>query len=204
MLPLCEPQIALLVGPGDEGREAARLVLELAEHFQMQDAVVPRLPHAEHHRASGRDAQSMGRAMYGEPFFRAALQPRDPPADMIDENLRPLRRQRAHAGGDQPREGLFDRKVGDLRDVQHFVGRKGVEIDRRVLPLHPAEEVFVVLDAQFRVEPALKQDLDAARRDQFVELDGQFLFAERITARPCRVRDRKRRTCSRRCRRSCS
>ena len=39
---------------------------------------------------------------------------------------------------------------------------------------------------QFRVEPALEQDLDAAGRHGLVDLGGQFLFAERIAAGPAR------------------
>ena len=42
---------------------------------------------------------------------------------------------------------FLDREVRNLADVQDFVGRKGVQIDGRVLLLEPAEEVFVILDA---------------------------------------------------------
>ena len=146
----------------------------------------------------------MGRAVHGQPLLRAGLQPRDALADVIDQDLRPAAGQRAHAGRNQPRQGLLDRQARDLADVQHFVGRKGVQVDRRILPLEPAEEVFVILDAQLRVEPALQQDLDAAGGHSLVDLGGQFVLAERVAARPARGRGRTRRSGSRRCRRSCS
>ena len=72
--------------------------------------------------------------------------------------------------------------------MQDFVGRKSVEIDRRVLLLQPAKQVFVVIDAELGVEPALEQDLDAAGRYGLVDLGGQLLFAERIAARAARAR----------------
>ena len=184
MLPRRELQIALLVGPGNEGREAAGLVLELAEHFEVQEAIVPGLLHAEHHRAGRGDAQAMGRAVNGQPLLGPALQPGDPLADVIDQDLRP-------PPGSEPMPAAISRdrlssieRLRNLADVQDFVGRQGVQIDGRVLPLQPAEQVFVILDAKFRVEPALEQDLDAAGRHGLVDLGGQFLFAERIAAGP--------------------
>ena len=76
------------------------------------------------------------------------------------------------------------REVRHLADVQDLVGRKGVQVDRRIFLLQPAEKIFVILDAALRVESALQQDLDAAGRHGLVDLGGQFLFAKRIAARP--------------------
>ena len=115
---------------------------------------------------------------------RAGLQPGDPLADVIDQDLRPRPRQRSHAGRDQPRQAFLDGEVRHLADVQDFVGGKGVQIDRWIFLLQPAEEIFVILDPALRIETALQQDLDAAGRHGLVDLGGQFLFAQRIASRP--------------------
>jgi len=156
----------------------------LAEHFQMQETIVPGFLHAEHHRTGRRNAQAMRRAVNGKPFVGAGLEPRDPLTDAIDQDLRTRARQRTHAGCDEPRQRFLDRQVGNLANVQNFVGRKGVKINGRVVLLQPAEEILVVGDAQLRIESALEQDLNSAGGHGLVHFGGEFSFAERIAAWP--------------------
>ena len=84
-----------LEGPGDERREAARLVLELTHPVEMLHAFLDRLDVAEHHRGRGSASRFVPDPMDIQPVFRHDLAAGDRIANAIDEDLGPAARQTA-------------------------------------------------------------------------------------------------------------
>ena len=78
-----------------------------------------------------------------------------------------------------PRSERFE----TLQTCMTSSAERACKINRRVLPLEPAKEIFVILDAQLRVQAALEQNLNAVGGHGLVDLRGQLLLAQCITAR---------------------
>ena len=66
------------------------------------------------------------------------------------------------------------------------------------------QEIEVPLERQFRMMPALHQDLDSACSSEFVELLIKLLEAQHVMIVVALRSDKTRRTCSKHCRRSCN
>ena len=71
------------------------------------------------------------------------------------------------------------REIFEPRDVEDLLGRERVEAES-VLRLHPAKEIFVPLDAQIGVEPALEENLNAPRVDHFLKLLSKHLARQDV------------------------
>src|SRR5688572_5906191 len=136
--------------PGDEGAEAARLVLELPDPAHVLHALLERLDVAVHHRRRGGDAEAVSLAHDAEPIRRLGLLRRDDVADAVDEDFRASARDRVEPGVAQPRQCLGDGELRPARDVLDLGRRQHVQVDAVALLDRP-EEVFVELDAEIGV-----------------------------------------------------
>ena len=76
-----------LKAPGNEGGESAGFFLQLANDFEVIDALVECFAHAEHHGGGGAHAELMGGAMHADPVFGAALQAGDALANFVVEDF---------------------------------------------------------------------------------------------------------------------
>ena len=83
----------------DEGEEAARLVLLVAQPEQVVDPLLVGLDVAVQHRAVRRDAEPVRGVVHVEPDVRVLLPGRDEPAHAIGEDLGAAAGQRAEPGG---------------------------------------------------------------------------------------------------------
>ena len=90
-------RVLRLERPADEGREAARFVLQLPQALQRLDALGQRFDVAEHHGAGRSAAQLVPDAMHFEPFVGQALVDGHGLADAIDEDLAAAAGQAAEA-----------------------------------------------------------------------------------------------------------
>jgi hypothetical protein len=94
----------------DEGEEAARLVLLLAQPQQVVDALLVRLDVAVQHRAVRRNPQSVRCVMCVEPEVRMLLAGSDQPPDAIREHLGAAAGQRAQTHVAQRAQHLLVRE----------------------------------------------------------------------------------------------
>ena len=155
--------------PGDEGAEAARLVLELADPAHVLDALFERLDVPVHHRRRRRDAEPVRFAHDAEPVGRLRLLRRDDVAHAVDEDLRSASGDRVEARVAQPRQCLGDRELGAACDVLDLGRREHVQVNAVPL-LDRAEEILVELDAEVRVMAALHEERGAADRQRLLDL----------------------------------
>ena len=126
--PACSSRVAGLERPGDEGREAARLVLQVAEAAQMLDALRGRVERAEHHRRRGRHADAVGLTHDVEPGPRRDLVRADGGADAVDEHLGAAAGQEVQPGGLQALSVSPTVRPLTLRDVRHLGRRERVDM----------------------------------------------------------------------------
>ena len=67
-----ERGVLALERPRDESREAAGLLLQIADQFQVVHALLDGLAAAEHHGGGGAHAELVGGAVHVHPFLRAS------------------------------------------------------------------------------------------------------------------------------------
>ena len=166
---LREPVAVALERPGDEGAEAARLVLHLANAPHVLDALLDRLHVPVHHRRRRRHPELVRVAHHVEPLRRLRLLRRDDVAHAVDEDLAAAAGDRVQAGVAQARERLPDGQLGAARDVLDLGGRERVQMDLVAL-LDRAEEVLVVIDPEVGMVAALHEQAGAAHRERLLDL----------------------------------
>ena len=82
-----ERGVLALESPGNERREPAGLFLQVADEIEVVHPLLDGLAAAEHHRRGGTHPELMGSPMNVHPFVCSALQPADPMAHGIIEDL---------------------------------------------------------------------------------------------------------------------
>ncbi|EGJ75436.1 hypothetical protein STTU_2647 [Streptomyces sp. Tu6071] len=163
-----------LVRVRDEGAEAARAVLHLADHAQVLDALGVRLARAHEHRDGGLDAQVVGGLHDLQPALAGLLERCDGLAGPRGQEFGARAREGVEPGGVDAADRLLGAHAGDAGHVVDLGGAQGVDDELRERLLDRGEVLLVVLDAVVRVVPALEHDLRAA------ELDGLRAAAQDV------------------------
>ena len=93
------------------------------------------------------------------------------------------------------------KRLGEMLKLRRA---ESVDVDVRIFFADVPEQIEIPIESKLRMMPALHQNLHAADGGQFVQFLVQLLASSgRNDPHPFRC-DRTRRTCSKRCRRSCS
>ena len=194
-----------LIAPGDERREAAGLVLQVAQPHHVLDALLVGLHRPVHHRRRRAQAGVVRLAHDVEPLVgrRLAVAVQQL-AHAIDEDLRAAAGNAVETGGDQPLDDRPRRNLIEPRDVQDLRRRQRVQLELRIARLHRAKQILVPLNRQVGIVAALQQQLVAADGDRLVDLAGRSPRSRARSRRSSRPGDRTRRSCSARRRCSCS
>ena len=165
-----ESGVAGLEAPGDEGGEAAGLFLELANDFEVVDALLEGFADAEHHGGGGAHAELVGGAVDADPIFGAALEAGDALADVVVEDLCAAAGDGLEAGVAKTHDGVAESDLGVLGDGEDFAGGEAVEPDVGEALLDAAEEGLEPLDFEVGVDAALHEDAGAAHLFGFGDL----------------------------------
>ena len=166
--------------PADEGGEAAGLVLELPQPVEVLDPLGERLNVAVHHRGGAPAAELMPLTVNFEPVVSHHLAPGDRPPHPIDEDLATTPRQRAQAGPGEPLEHLGQGSLRNLGEVVDLRRREAVDVDLGKVPLDVLEQFLVPLEGKRRMQPALHQDLVAAKGQRLPAFVEQDLTVEHV------------------------
>jgi hypothetical protein len=144
------------------------------------DPLGQRFDVAKHHRAGALAAEFVPGGVHLQPAVGEDFAARDLLADAIDENLAAAAGEAAEPGVLQSLEHRLERQLRELVEVPEFGGAEAVDVDLRELPLHAAEQVFVPLERQLRVQAALNENLVAAEVDGFLNLLMQNFLGEDV------------------------
>ncbi len=136
------------------GQEAARFVLQVAEHAQVRDAIGVRLHVAIQHRAVRADSETMRRAMHVDVLGPAELLVGDLLANGGTERLGTAAGHRVQTCLAQRDEHVLPRHLLDARDVRDLDGRERLDVDVRKLALERTEHRRVVLEPRLHIEAA--------------------------------------------------
>ena len=169
-----EGGVAGLEAPGDEGGESAGFFLEVADDFEVVDALVEGFADAEHHGGGSAHAELVGGAMDGNPVCGAAFEAGDALADIVVEDF-------GAAAGDGVESGIAEAGDGGAQvefavfgDGENFRGGEAVQPDFWKALLDAGEEALEPVDLQIGMKAALHQDAGAAHLlglgDLFVDL----------------------------------
>ena len=173
-----ELRVARLKRPGDEGAEAARLVLQAPHLLHVLDALRHRLAEADDHRRRALHADGMRAFHDMQPVVRHDLLGADLAAHLVNEDLRAAARQAVEARRLQPLERLEDGEPRLAREVLDLCRRERMDGDRRIRLLDQAQHLLVIREAELRVEPALDHDLRAAGLDRLPDLLENLFMGE--------------------------
>src|SRR5208282_6467552 len=90
------------------------------------------------------------------------------------ENFRPAAGNGIQASVHQAHDGVAESEAGNLRDIQNLRRGKAVQVNLREAPLDVAEQVFVVVDLEVRMQPTLHQHACAAQGNRLLDflIDG--------------------------------
>ena len=199
-----EVVVLRLVGPRDEGPEAAGTVLHVADHPQVLDALGVGLAGAHHHRGGGLDAEAVRDLHHLEPALAGLLERRDRLARPVRQHLRAGAGDRVQPGRLDPADRLLDGDAGDLGHVQDLARPDRVDDQLRVGRLDRGEQLLVVLDAVVRVVAALQHHLGRAEVDRLAAAAQDLLRSGATSPRRASAPGRRRRTCTPSRRRWCS
>jgi hypothetical protein len=117
---------------------------------------------AEHHGRGGAHAELMRGAMHVHPILGVALQTADAMAHGVIEDLGAAAGNGIETGIHEALDGVAKTQAADVGDVGDFRRGQAVQVNAEAL-LDAAEEIFVPLDFEIRVEAALHQDAGAAQ-----------------------------------------
>ena len=172
-----------LEGPADEGGEASRLVLELADSVEVLNSLGQGFDMAEHHGGARLAPQLMPDPADVEPVVGHHFAAGDGGPHAIDQNLATPPGQASQPGRLQPLEHLLQRPLADLGEVVDFGGAEGVDVDLRKRRPNVAQQLFVPLQRQRRVQAPLHQDLIAPQLDRLGNLLVQLLPLQHVDFR---------------------
>ena len=194
-----------LVAPGDERREPARLVLQIAQPEHVLQPLLERLDRAVHHRRRRPQPGAVGVAHDVEPLVGGGLAVAvEQLAHAVDQDLGAAAGNAVEAGGDEALDHVRHRQARQPREVHDLRRRERVQPERRVALLDGAEQVLVPLDRQVGIVPALEQQLAAADARSSRRSCGRSRRSRGRILRPSRPAGRTRRSCTAPRRRSCS
>ncbi len=207
-----ESGVAGLEAPGDEGGESAGFFLQLANDFEVVDALVEGFADAEHHGGGGAHAELVSGAMNADPVFGAALEARDALADVVVEDFGAAAGDGVEAGVAKAGDGGAQVEFAVLGDGEDFRCGEAVQPDFREALLDAGEEALEPVDFEVGMKAALHQHAGAAHLLGFGDL-----LVDLFEVRGCSPRrsggcsfllwgagGRRRRRCSTRCRSWCS
>ncbi len=149
-------------GQRDEGEEAPRPVLLLAEPEDVVDPLLVRLDVPVEHRAVRRDPHAVGRVVDVEPDVRMFLARRDQRPDAVGEDLRAATREGAEPGVLELAQHLFVREAGQRRHVVDLGGRVALEVHVGERLRERADRVDVEVEPDVRVLAVDHVDLGEA------------------------------------------
>src|SRR6185312_9213054 len=161
--------VLALVGPGDESRKAAGVFLNLANQIEVVHALLDGLAGAEHHGRRGADSQRVAGAVNIHPLLGRAFQAADAATDVIIQNFRAAAGDGIEARIAQARQGIAQGQAAHFGDIDDLRRREAMAPDIETL-LDTAQQVFVPVDLQIRVQAALHQDAGAAEVDRLADL----------------------------------
>ncbi len=164
-----ERGVLALEGPRDKGGEAAGFLLQVADQFQVIHPLLQGFAAAEHHGGGGAHAELMGGAVYVDPILHPAFQAADPLTDGIVQDFGAAAGDGIEAGIHQAAYGVTQAEAADLGDVGDLWSGEAVQVDAKAL-LDAAEQIFVPLDPEVGMQPALHENAGAA------EIDGLLNF----------------------------
>ncbi len=104
-----------------------------------------------------------------------------PAAHAIDQDFRPAAGQTAQAGSFQSPQNHFDAQGRYLGDVPDFRRTETVHVEGGKMQLDAAEQIFIPIDFQIRIHPALQEDLVAAQADRLFDFAIKFIVFDDIT-----------------------
>ena len=180
--------VLALERPGDEGREAAGVFLNLADDFEVVHALLDGLAAAEHHGRRGAHAQRVRGAVDVHPLLRRALQAADALPHVVVEDFGAAAGNGIETRVAQPGDGVAQDQPAHFGDVDDF--RRGEAVAarcRETFVLIAAQQVLVPLDLQVRVQAALHQHAGAAQVERLLNLvEDHFVRSGRSLLRgPC-------------------
>jgi len=103
--------------PRDERPEAARLVLQFADHIKVLHTLHHRLAEAVNHRRGPLHSELVGCAVHVDPVGGLGLERADAVADIVDQDLGAAAGERFHARGADALEGFLAADIRGLGDV---------------------------------------------------------------------------------------
>lgn len=177
-----------LKAPCYERAKRRALVLQVANAVKVLDPVLERLHMPEHHARGAADAELRRRAHAVEPFVGRVLVGCDYLSDSVHQNFSPRTGNGMQTGRFESLERIFQRELRDVGDVNDLGRTQRVKDDLRVRGFDLAKDVFVPVDLELGIEPALKKDLDrffsgierAGDLDGFADLVENLFFGERV------------------------
>ena len=171
----------VLEGPGNEGCEAAALVLQVAHPEQVGDPSRNRLADPEHHRRSGSKAELVGFSVNPQPLVCRGLGPRpDLTAGVILENFCSAARDGVETGGDETLEDLANRHLFELRQIPDLGHRKSVEVDLGKGLFEIGKQRLVVRNPELRMDPPLEENAGAATGDGLRDLGRDLIEGQNV------------------------
>src|SRR5689334_22930346 len=120
-----------MVGKRDVCEKAARLILEIAEHREVRDAISKRLHMAVEHRAVGANAQLVRLTMHGDPLVAGQLLVGDGRADPWAEDFSAAARHGIEASLTEGNQGLANAHLLDACDVCDLDSGERLDVDVR-------------------------------------------------------------------------
>ncbi len=178
--PLLEERAAGLERPGDEGREAAGVVLERPDRVQVVEDVLRPLYVAVHHRGRALEALPVRLPMNVEPGLGPPLFRLDARSHSRRENLGAAAGQGRLAGLSEPGEDLADREARDLGHRADLRRREEMGRDLREAPACLPDEREVVVEGERRIVAALQQYRRRALDRGGLHLREHLVHGERV------------------------
>src|SRR5688572_817057 len=117
-----ERGVLALEGPRNKGREATRVLLDIADYLEMIHPLLQCLATAKHHGCRSAHAERVSSAVHVDPFFRPALEPTNAVADFVVKYLGASTGDRIKSRIAQPGYGVAHAKPTHFRDHGHFGG----------------------------------------------------------------------------------
>ena len=150
-----DPQLVVvgMVRKRDVGQEATRLILKVAQHPEVVDAILVGLDMAIQHRAVGPNTKLVGRAVHLDVFGARQLAIGDRGSDARAEYFGASAGHRVEPCVPQRDENVPHAHLVDARDMRDLHRRERLDVHLRVTRLEPAKHLVVVGESRLHVEP---------------------------------------------------
>ncbi len=175
-----EGGVAGLEAPGDEGGESTGLLLQVADDFEVINALIECLADTEHHGGGGAHAELVSGAMDGDPVGGAAFETGYSFSHIVVEDLGAAAGNGIESGIAKARDGGSQIEFAVLGDGQDLRGAEAVQPDSWEALLDAGEESLEPVDFQVGVKAALHQHAGAAHLLGFGDLFVDFFKREDV------------------------